>query len=54
VATVGELKEVIILFDEQGTPTFEYQVDSSYFLGVGVTYGLSAETAKEGSRRRVE
>ena len=43
MTTVGELKKVIILFDEQGTPTFRYQVDSPYFLGVGVTYDLSDE-----------
>jgi hypothetical protein len=43
VPTDDELKKVIILFDEQGTPTFGYQPNSPNFLGVSITYDLSDE-----------
>lgn len=36
-------EEVIILFDEHGTPTFRPDRESTLFLGVGLTYKLSDE-----------
>ena len=42
---IEDLQEVVILFDEQGTPTFAYGGDSCHFLGVGVAYNLSGENS---------
>ncbi|MEW6144482.1 MAG: hypothetical protein AB1598_05635 [Thermodesulfobacteriota bacterium] len=36
-------KEIIVLFDEFGTPTFKNNNTSDYFLGVAVLYELSDE-----------
>ena len=35
--------QVVILFDEQGTPTFREDRETNFFLGVSVMYDLSAE-----------
>ncbi|MBU4445096.1 hypothetical protein KJ656_08455, partial [bacterium] len=36
-------KEMIILFDEHGTPTFNVNRETDFFLGVAVTYKFSDE-----------
>jgi hypothetical protein len=36
---------VIILFDEQGTPTFKEDRETNYFLSAAITYNLSDENA---------
>jgi hypothetical protein len=37
------INNVIILFDEQGTPTFGDDRETDYFLGVAVTYKIELE-----------
>lgn len=36
-------KQIIVLFDEQGTPTFEPNRETDFFLGVAVTYEFVRE-----------
>jgi hypothetical protein len=36
-------KQIIVLFDEQGTPTFGPDRETDWFLGVAITYDLSLE-----------
>lgn len=36
-------QEIIILFDEHGTPTFRTDRESEYFIGLGVAYNIKDE-----------
>ena len=36
-------RQIIVLFDEQGTPTFQPERETDWFLGVTVTYDLTDE-----------
>jgi len=36
-------RQIIVLFDEQGTPTFGRDRENDWFLGVAVTYDLAEE-----------
>lgn len=40
---VNNIDQAIILFDEQGTPTFRPDRETNYFLGVAITYDYSDE-----------
>jgi hypothetical protein len=40
---IGIEKQIIVLFDEQGTPTFQPDRETDWFLGVTVAYDLTDE-----------
>ena len=37
-------RQIVVLFDEQGTPTFGTKRYTDWFLGVAVVYDLEKET----------